>query len=269
MMPPKHADIALRHTQTGCGLLGGGLHRWLQTLLFGLDEASATRTRIHPQAIALVPPHSCKGHTSNRTRSNRDAKDQPSASRGQSHQHAPQTPPPLRLSSPPSQPHELVRSASSRVPADSAPGLRSAGAPQLPHTPKVNGPTMSHTQRPADPCTYPHLGGSAGRAADRLVSGGRRTGSGAGSGWGPLQRPRRVGSVRLSVRGSHGTEAAAAGPPPPHMPAPAGGGGSGQSGAALSRRTARGPAPGTAAVLPLPPSPLQPCFCKVAAPPRS
>lgn len=177
--------------------------------------------------------------------------------------------PPLRLSSPPSQLHELVRSASSRVPADSAPGLRSAGAPQLPHTPKVNGPTMSHTQRPADPCTYPHLGGSAGRAADRLVSGGRRTGSGAGSGWGPLQRPRRVGSVRLSVRGSHGTEAAAAGPPPPHMPAPAGGGGSGQSGAALSRRTARGPAPGTAAVLPLPPSPLQPCFCKVAAPPRS
>lgn len=117
----------------------------------------------------------------------------------------------LRLSSPPSQPQELVRSAGSRVPADSTQGLRSAGAPQLPHTPKVTGPTMSHTQRPADPCTYPHLGGSVGRAADRLVSGGRRTGSGAGSGWGPLQRPRRGGSVRLSVRGSHRTEAAAAG----------------------------------------------------------
>lgn len=78
-MPPKHTGIALRHTQTGCGLLDGGRgHRWLQTLL-GLHEARSTRTRIRPQAFALMLPHSCKGHTSNRTRSNRDAKGQPSA----------------------------------------------------------------------------------------------------------------------------------------------------------------------------------------------
>ena len=117
---------------------------------------------------------------------------------------------PLRLNSPLSQPHKLVRSAGSRVPADSAPGLRRAGDPNSGTQPKSLD-TMSRTQSPADPCTYPHLGGSAGRAAFRLMSGGRRMGSGAGSGWGPLQRPRRGGSVRLSVRGSHRTEAAAAG----------------------------------------------------------
>lgn len=172
----------------------------------GSQEHAHTRTR--PQAIAFMPPHSCNGHghTSNRTRSNRDAKGSPPP---------PWTKPPacatdpFRLNSPLSQPpRKLVRSGGSRVPANSTPGLRNAGA-QVPHTPNVTGPIMSHTQRPADPCTYPHLGGSTGRAADGLVSGGRRAGSGAGSGWGPLQRPRRGGSVRLSVRGSHRSEAAA------------------------------------------------------------
>lgn len=133
-MPPKHTGIALRHTQTGCGLLDGGRgHRWLQTLL-GLHEARSTHTRIRPQAFALMLPHSCKGHTSNRTRSNRDAKGQPSApvDKATNMRHRPH----IRLNSPLSQPHELVRSAGSRVPADSAPGLRTAGAPKSCTQPK-------------------------------------------------------------------------------------------------------------------------------------
>lgn len=159
----------------------GGGHRELQTPL--LEGARSTRTRTHPQAIALMPPHSCNGHPSNRTRSNRDAKGQPPP---------PWTKPPtcatdpLRLSSPLSQTHHHTKW--SGQPARGSPQTRpqSSGMREPPNSGTTQchwTHNITHTQRLANPCTYPHLGGSVGRGTDGLVSGGRRAGSGAGSGW--------------------------------------------------------------------------------------
>lgn len=91
----------------------------------------------------------------------------------------------LGLSSPLSQTHHHTDWPGQPARGSPQTRPRGAGAPQLPRSPMSLHPTMSHahTQRPADPCTYPHLGGSVGRAAGRVVSGGRRAGSGAESGW--------------------------------------------------------------------------------------
>lgn len=234
--------------------------------LLGLREARSTHTRIRPQAMTLMQPHSGKGRTSNCTRSNRDAKGQPSAPPRQSHQHAPQTPTPSTQ-----QPHELPALRASQVSGLPGPRrLRRAGAPNSRTQPEsLDTQCHPHSVQPT-PGTYPHLGGSAGRAADRPMSGGRKTGSGAGSGWGASAAP------------APRWERASVGPSvPPHR----GCGGRGLrllicprprgevAPANQERHRADGQLEARPPVLqlcfPFPPSPLQPCFCKVAVPPRS
>lgn len=209
----------------------GGGHRWLQTLL--LEGVRSTRARIHPQAIALMPPHSCNGHTSNRTRSNRDAKGQP-------------PPPWTKLPTCATDPfdsvtrspwHTITRTGQvsrHEGPRRLGPRVQECGSPQLPHNPMSLNP-QCHTH--AAPCRPLHLppswrlrGKSGGRAAKRWPQGGLRRELGL---VGLCSARAAVGACVCPSVGTTAQRLRRPGPPPPHMPAPAGGGRVGQSGAAL------------------------------------